>query len=103
MTQHKAIKELLEIANITDPMGEYTRSQTQRRAIMDWVYRWLVEVQAQETVLRKEYLVSEYRDLIKHQLVGNMIDQTAEEVVEFVEKDRTIKARMYALKRGNKP
>jgi hypothetical protein len=32
-----------------------------------------------------------------------MIDQTAEDAVEFVEKDKTIKARMYALKRGNKP
>jgi hypothetical protein len=103
MTKHKAIKELLEIADITDPMGEYTRSQKQRIALMNWAARWLVEVQAQETVLRKEYLTSEYRDFVKTQLVGNMIDQTAEDAVEFVEKDKTIKARMYALKRGNKP
>lgn len=103
MTKNKAIKELLDIADITDPMGEYTRSQTQRRAIMDWVARWLIEVQAQETVLRKEYLVSEYRDFIKHQLVGNMIEQVAEETAEFIEKDKTIKVSMYALRRGNKP
>lgn len=103
MTQHKAIKELLEIADITDPMGEYTRSQKQRLAMMNWAARWLVEVHAQETVLKKEYLTSEYRDLIKNQLVGNMIDHASEEVAEFVEKDRTIKSRMIALRRGNKP
>lgn len=103
MTHQKALKALLQIAELTHPEGNYSRMRAQQDAMVEWFNKWLVQVNAHETVLRKEYLVSEYKDFIKEKLVYNMLDSVTEDCAEFTEQDKTIKVRLYALRRGDKP
>lgn len=103
MTVNKALQDLLKVAEITHEHGNYTRMMLQQDAIREWFNRWIIEVNAQETVLHKEYLTSEYKDFIREKLVHSMVEELTEECAEFSEKEKTTRVRMYALRRGNKP
>lgn len=103
MTHKNALAELLKISELTHPDGNYSRMMLQKAALEDWFNKWLIEVGAEETVLHKQYLTSEFKDFIREKLVYSLVEKLTEDCAEFKEKDRTTKVRMYALRRQDKP
>ena len=103
MTYKKALKDLLAIAEITHVNGNYSRMMAQQDAMVEWFSKWVIEVNAHETVLHEQYLTSEYKDLIKEKLVYNMVESVTEECAEIKVEGRTTKIKMYALRRGDRP
>jgi hypothetical protein len=103
VTYQKALKDLLAIAEITHVNGNYSRMMAQQDAMVAWFNKWVVELNASETVLHEKYLTSEYKDLIKERLVYNMVESVTEECAEIKVDGRKTKVKMYALRRGDKP
>lgn len=103
MTYQKALKDLLAIAEITHVNGNYSRMMAQQDAMVAWFQKWVIEVNANETVLHEKYLTSEFKDIIKERLVYNMVESVTEECAEIKIEGRNTKVKMYALRRGDKP
>ena len=90
-----ARKDLLSSCN-------YENFNDVKEYLEDWWDRWIVEVETSQIVINTKFLTSEYSDAIKFNLTKNVLDQAAEECIDFDLKEKRVTANFIALRRKSK-
>lgn len=99
--KHPAIKELYEIIKKKD-WTEFCPEKDREVLLNAWVAKWLTTVEADQLIMDKKFLTSEYSDVIKERLAQNLAESLTEECVSFTIKDRKIEANLIGLRRKEK-
>ncbi len=99
---HKALKELQEIIRTPDWSNFFPEKMRQQK-LDAWVTKWLVEAEFSQDVVNKDYLTSEYQDLIKYKLSESLAHDLADSCVTFNTAEQKVSAAIVAFRRSNLP
>jgi hypothetical protein len=99
--KHPAIKELYEIIKKED-WTSFCPERDRQALLEKWEQKWLTSVDAEQLVMDKKYLTSEFSDMVKERLAQNLAESLTEECVQFTITDRKVKAQLFGLRRKEK-
>jgi hypothetical protein len=99
--KHPAIRELYEIIKKED-WTSFCPEKDRRELLEKWEARWVSSVEAEQLVMDKKYLTSEFSDMVKERLAQNLAEGLTEECVHFTITDKKVKAQLVGLRRKEK-
>jgi hypothetical protein len=96
--KHPAIAELYDIIKKED-WTSFCPEKTRATLLEKWEQKWIASVEADQLVMDKKYLTSEFSDMVKERLSQNLAELLAEECVTFTITDRKVKAQLFGIRR----
>lgn len=100
--KHPAIKQLYDIIKVED-WSSFCPEKVRQDKLDQWVKNWVVDVEFTQAVVNKDYLTSEYNDLIKVKLAQSLAEDLAEDCTIYKTENTQISAKMCAIRRMEKP
>jgi hypothetical protein len=94
----EALKELRKIAKMTD-QKHWSRTEMRERALEEWIEKWILTVDYEQTVLNKRYLSSDFEDFLKEHVGKKLAEKAMEEAVEISTDDTKIKGKITCIRR----
>ena len=97
--KNKALDELFELIKTPDYTA-YFPDKDRREKLNEWVARWICEEEAEQLVMDKKFLDSEFMDVIKYRLIENLAEKLIEDNCgQFQVEERKITAKLVGLRR----
>lgn len=97
----EALKELRKIAKIPD-QKHWNCTEMRERALEDWIYKWIIELEYEQHVLNKKYLSSDFEDFLKEHVGNKLAEQAMEEAIEIKSEKTELKGNLTCLRRKPK-
>ena len=94
----EALKELRKIAQMPD-QKYWNATEMRERALEDWIERWIVVIEHEQTVLSKRYLTSDFEDFLKEHVGKKLTEKAMDQSIEITTEDTKIKGKLTCLKR----
>lgn len=95
---NEALKELRKIAQMRD-QKYWNATEMRERAMEEWIEKWVITIDYEQTVLNKKYLSSDFEDFLKEHVGKKLTEQAMEEAVEISSEDTKIKGKITCLRR----
>lgn len=93
-----ALKELRKIAQMPD-QKHWNCTEMRERALEDWIEKWIITVDYEQTVLNKRYLSSDFEDFLKEHVGKKLTEKAMEEAVEITTDNTKIKGKITCIRR----
>lgn len=97
----QALKELRKIVQMPD-QKHWNCTEMREKALEEWVERWIVEVKQQQSALNYNKMPLDMQDLLKEQLISNILDGLMEDVAVITTEPSKITGEMTCLRRKPK-
>lgn len=97
----EALKELRDIIRMPD-QKHWNYVEMRERAFEDWIERWFVILEHEQSVLDQRYLNSEFEDFLKEHIGRKLTDQAMEDSIEITKEKTRIKGKLTCLRRKAK-
>jgi hypothetical protein len=94
----EALKELRKIAQMPD-QKYWNATEMRERALEDWIERWIVVIEHEQTVLSKRYLTSDFEDFLKEHVGKKLTEKAMDQAIDITTEDTKIKGKLTCLKR----
>jgi benzoyl-CoA reductase/2-hydroxyglutaryl-CoA dehydratase subunit BcrC/BadD/HgdB len=72
------------------------------RALEDWIEKWIIQLEYEQSVLNPRYLDIEFQDFLKEHIGKKLTDQAMEDAVEISTEKTKIKGNLICLRRKAK-
>jgi hypothetical protein len=93
-----ALKELRKIAQMPD-QKHWNCTEMRERALEEWIEKWIITVDYEQTVLNKRYLSSDFEDFLKEHVGKKLTEKAMEEAVEITTDNTKIKGKITCIRR----
>lgn len=93
-----ALKELRKIAQMPD-QKHWNCTEMRERALEEWIEKWIITAEYEQTVLNKKYLSSDFEDFLKEHVGKKLTEKIMEEAVEISTNNTTIKGKITCIRR----
>ena len=93
-----ALKELKKIIQIPD-QKHWNCTEMRERALEEWIEKWIIVVEHEQTVLNKKYLTSDFEDFLKEHVGGKLAEKAMEEAIEISSENTKIKGKITCIRR----
>jgi hypothetical protein len=97
----EALKELRKIAQMPD-QKHWNCTEMRERALEDWIEKWIIQLEYEQSVLNPRYLDVEFQDFLKEHIGKKLTDQAMEDAVEISTEKTKIKGSLICLRRKAK-
>lgn len=97
----EALKELRKIAQMPD-QKHWNCTEMRERALEDWIDKWIIQLEYEQSVLNPRYLDIEFQDFLKEHIGKKLTDQAMEDAVEISTEKTKIKGNLICLRRKAK-
>jgi hypothetical protein len=97
----EALKELRKIAQMPD-QKHWNCTEMRERALEDWIEKWIIQLEYEQSVLNPRYLDIEFQDFLKEHIGKKLTDQAMEDAVEISTEKTKIKGNLICLRRKAK-
>lgn len=97
----EALKELRKIIQMPD-QKHWNCTEMREKALEDWIERWFIELEYEQTVLNQRYLSLDFEEFLKEHIGKKLSEQAMEEVIEITKQKTNIKGKMVCLRRKAK-
>jgi hypothetical protein len=97
----EALKELRKIAQMPD-QKHWNCTEMRERALEDWIEKWIIQLEYEQSVLNPRYLDVEFQDFLKEHIGKKLTDQAMEDAVEISTEKTKIKGNLICLRRKAK-
>ncbi len=94
----EALKELRKIAQMPD-QKHWKATEMRERALEDWIEKWIIVIEHEQTVLSKRYLTSDFEDFLKEHVAKKLTEKAMDQAVDITTEDTKIKGKLTCLKR----
>lgn len=96
-----ALKELRKIIQMPD-QKHWNYVEMRERALEEWIYNWIVELNHEQAVLNQRYLGLEFEEFLKEHIGAKLAEQAMEDAIEIMKEDTQIKGRLTCLRRKSR-
>ena len=83
----EALKELRKIAQMPD-QKHWNCTEMRERALEEWINKWIIELNYEQTVINRRYLTSDFEDFLKEHVGKKLADQAMEDAIEITSERR---------------
>jgi hypothetical protein len=97
----EALKQLRKIVQMPD-QKHWNCTEMRERALEEWIDKWLVELEYEQTVLSERYLTVDFEDFLKEHIGKKLSEQALEESIEITKEKTKLKGNMVCLRRKEK-
>ena len=94
----EALAQLRKIIQMPD-QKHWHSTKMREHALEEWIYRWLLEVSYEQSVLNQKFMISEFEDLIKERVGKHLFDETMEEAVEITKGKNNMRGNLTCIRR----
>ena len=94
----EALKELRKIAQIPD-QKHWNCMEIRERALEEWIEKWIVQLEYEQSVLNQKYLSLDFEDFLKEHVGKKLADQAMEDAIEITCEKTRLTGRMVCLRR----
>jgi hypothetical protein len=94
----EALKELRKIAQMTD-QKHWNCTEMRESAMEEWIYKWIIQLEYEQSVLNQKYLSSDFEDFLKEHVGKKLAEQAMDEVIEVTSKKNQLIGNMVCLRR----
>lgn len=93
-----ALKELRKIIQIPD-QKHWNCTEVREKALEDWIDKWFIELEYEQSVLNKKYLSLDFEEFLKEHIGKKLSEQALEEAIEITSDNTKLKGKMVCLRR----
>ncbi len=95
---NQALKELRKIARMPD-QKHWNCTEIRERALEEWISRWLIEAKQEQAALNYNKIPIEVQDLLKEQLISQILDQLMTDVAVITTEPSKITGELVCFRR----
>lgn len=96
-----ALKELRKIVQMPD-QKHWNCTEMRERALEEWIEKWFIELEYEQSVLNKRYLSLDFEEFLKEHVGKKLSEQALEEAIEITSDNTKLKGKMICLRRKPK-
>jgi hypothetical protein len=93
-----AIKELRKITQIPD-QKHWNYTEMRERALDEWIDKWIISINKEQSALNYNKMPLEVQDLLKEQLISNILDEVMADVAGITTTPTKITGELVCLRR----
>jgi hypothetical protein len=97
----EALKQLRKIAQMPD-QKHWNCTEMRERALEEWIDRWIVELEYEQSVLSQRYLSLDFEEFLKEHVGKKLVEQAMEDAVELDKQKTVIRGKMTCVRRKPK-
>ena len=94
----EALKELRKIAQMPD-QKHWNCTEMRERALEEWINKWIIELNYEQTVINRRYLTSDFEDFLKEHVGKKLADQAMEDAIEITSEKTKLNGKLVCLRR----
>jgi hypothetical protein len=94
----EALKQLRNIAQMPD-QKHWNCTEMRERAMEEWIEKWIVAFEYEQSVLNQKYLTSDFEDFLKEHVGKKLSEQALEDSIEITTSNTTIKGKLTCLRK----
>jgi benzoyl-CoA reductase/2-hydroxyglutaryl-CoA dehydratase subunit BcrC/BadD/HgdB len=93
-----ALKELRKVVQIPD-QKHWNCMEMRERALEEWVDKWIIVLEHEQTVLNSRYLTTDFQDFLKEHVGKKLTEKAMEDAIDITMENTKIKGKLTCLKR----
>jgi hypothetical protein len=97
----EALKELRKIVQMPD-QKHWNCTEMRERALEEWINRWVISLEYEQTVLDKKFLTLDFEDFLKEHIGKKLSEQAMEEAIEISSEKTKLKGQLTCFRRRAK-
>lgn len=97
----EALKELRQIAKMPD-QKHWNCTEMRERALEEWIEKWIIALEYEQTVLDKKFLTSDFEDFLKEHIGKKLAEQAMEEAIEISSEKTKLRGNLTCFRRKPK-
>jgi hypothetical protein len=94
----EALKELRKIAQIPD-QKHWNCMEMRERAMEEWIEKWIVVIEHEQTVLNSRYLSVDFQDFLKEHIGKKLAEKAMEDAVDITTENTKIMGKLTCIRR----
>jgi benzoyl-CoA reductase/2-hydroxyglutaryl-CoA dehydratase subunit BcrC/BadD/HgdB len=93
-----ALKELRKVVQIPD-QKHWNCMEMRERALEEWIDKWIIVLEHEQTVLNSRYLTTDFQDFLKEHVGKKLTEKAMEDAIDITMENTKIKGKLTCLKR----
>jgi benzoyl-CoA reductase/2-hydroxyglutaryl-CoA dehydratase subunit BcrC/BadD/HgdB len=93
-----ALKELRKVVQIPD-QKHWNCMEMRERALEEWIDKWIIVLEHEQTVLNSRYLTTDFQDFLKEHVGKKLTEKAMEDAIDITMENTKIKGKLACLKR----